>query len=526
MCLILICLLGGFFFLHIQNNKSIISEIKESYNDYITITNNTSLYKKDNNKFIKIGNIDKGLTFNLEKVDKISSKNKYLKIDNTSYYVYYKDINPNQSVSGEYNNYIIPSHKITTKDSFNLTNDNISLNINESLDLDGFVIDDNYYVNFNNIFFSIKKDDIEEVLPLENINKEKTNYISILKYNNISSDNSCNDNDCINLDNVIKNLDYLKQNEYINITIEEYQLWNVSKIDLPKKTVLILTDNSDLLNDYQNINNLSDFSCNLTNNNNASIRGEYDIVSNYNINNNTNDEVFKQMLDGKFIESNIKTDRVSVINYHFFYDDEVGEICDETLCLRTRDFEEQLRYLKYNGYKTLTMEEYTKWIYGEIELPEKSVLLTVDDGAMGTNTHLPRLLEKYDLKATLFLITAWWPKENYYSPNLDIQSHGHDIHYSSYCSGVMRGAKGLCISSSELYSDLEKSISLVDSNLSFCFPFYAYNESALQTVKDVGFKIAFIGGNRKSMRDDNKYKLPRYPIYKNTSLNEFIDMIS
>lgn len=141
------------------------------------------------------------------------------------------------------------------------------------------------------------------------------------------------------------------------------------------------------------------------------------------------------------------------------------------------------------------MEEFRKWMYGEIDLPEKSVLLTIDDGAKGTDTHLIRLLEKYDMHGTLFLITAWWPKEKYTSKNLEIESHGYDIHYSGYCSGVMRGAKGLCISSEELFNDLNKSIDILKTNIAFCFPFYAYNNSAIDVVKNAGFKLAFIGGN-------------------------------
>ena len=55
------------------------------------------------------------------------------------------------------------------------------------------------------------------------------------------------------------------------------------------------------------------------------------------------------------------------------------------------------------------MEEFRKWMYGEIEIPSKSILITVDDGAMGTGKHngnkLNPLLEEYHMNATLFLIT-------------------------------------------------------------------------------------------------------------------------
>ena len=84
----------------------------------------------------------------------------------------------------------------------------------------------------------------------------------------------------------------------------------------------------------------------------------------------------------------------------------------------------------------------------------------------------------------------------------------------------------LCSSKEGVITHLKKSIGVTGSKTAFCFPFYAYNNRAIENVKEVGFSLAFIGGNRKVNRLDDKYKIPRYPIYKNTSLNEFINIVS
>jgi len=224
----------------------------------------------------------------------------------------------------------------------------------------------------------------------------------------------------------------------------------------------------------------------------------------------------------------IPTQGVAVLNYHFFYSD--GEPCNESICLNTTNFEEQLKYLKDNGYKTLTMDEFVRWMYGEIEIPEKSVLLTIDDGAMGTGAHngnkLIPLLEKYETHATLFLITGWWHINNYQSEYLDVESHTYDMHTEGLCSGFTRGAQLLCSSYDQVIADLQKSIAITGSKNAFCYPFYAYNEAAIQAVKEVGFKVAFAGGGYKATRNSNKYAIPRYPIYKTTSLSTFINYIS
>lgn len=219
---------------------------------------------------------------------------------------------------------------------------------------------------------------------------------------------------------------------------------------------------------------------------------------------------------------------VAVLNYHFFYSD--GENCGQGICLNTRIFEEQLKYLNDNGYKTLTMDEFVKWIYGEIDIPNKSVLLTIDDGALGTGFHngnkLIPLLEKYQVHATLFLITGWWSIDNYKSEYLDIESHSNDMHTEGICSGVTRGAKMLCLDHDQVLEDLKASILVTGSNKAFCYPFYAYNENAISLVKEAGFKVAFVGGGYKATRNVNKYAIPRYAIKDGISLDTFVNYIS
>lgn len=225
-----------------------------------------------------------------------------------------------------------------------------------------------------------------------------------------------------------------------------------------------------------------------------------------------------------------KATRIAVLNYHFFYDPSKKQSGGGGNFTSAQTFEEQLKYLKDNNYKTLTMEEFRAWMYGERDLPARSVLITVDDGAKGTGRHngnvLIPLLEKYQAHATLFLISGWWNKSNYSSPYLDIESHSHDLHFENYCSGVTRGAKMLCLSDEEVLDDLQKSINTVGSSKAFCYPFYAYNQHTIELVQQAGFKLGFVGGETKASRSSNKYKIPRYHMYKSTSLVEFNHMIA
>ena len=55
---------------------------------------------------------------------------------------------------------------------------------------------------------------------------------------------------------------------------------------------------------------------------------------------------------------------------------------------------------------------------------------------------------------------------------------------------------------------------------------YVYNDTTFDVLREIGFKLAFVGGDVKASRGNDKYKVPRYHIYRDTSLDQFIDMIS
>lgn len=90
--------------------------------------------------------------------------------------------------------------------------------------------------------------------------------------------------------------------------------------------------------------------------------------------------------------------RVPVLMYHAVGDDCWGE---ESLFVKPEELEKQLQYLSENGYETIFFEDLS-----HIEQYEKPVLLTFDDGYDDNYTLLLPLLQKYHMKATIFMIAG------------------------------------------------------------------------------------------------------------------------
>ena len=218
--------------------------------------------------------------------------------------------------------------------------------------------------------------------------------------------------------------------------------------------------------------------------------------------------------------------RVPVLNYHFFYESK-DENCNESICENMDKFREQLQYLNDNGFHTLTIKEFRDWMYGEYNIPEKSILITIDDGGKGTGVnngnHLIPALEEYKIHATIFIIAGWWSPWEFASPYLDVQSHTYLLHYEAKCG---HRSKVNCVSYDELLNDLNKSIEIVNDTTSFCFPFYESTDMSIKAVQEAGFDIAFVGGSRKASRNDNKYLIPRYPIQDYMTLENFKQIVN
>jgi len=97
-------------------------------------------------------------------------------------------------------------------------------------------------------------------------------------------------------------------------------------------------------------------------------------------------------------------------------------------------FEEQIRYLVANNYQFLSFSDLAEIMFSGRPVPEKSVVITIDDGYRSVYKVAWPILQKYQAKATLFIYTDFigagkalnWSqiKEMATSELIEVQSHG------------------------------------------------------------------------------------------------------
>jgi peptidoglycan/xylan/chitin deacetylase (PgdA/CDA1 family) len=91
---------------------------------------------------------------------------------------------------------------------------------------------------------------------------------------------------------------------------------------------------------------------------------------------------------------------VPILCYHCF-----AETCKSSTCMPIRIFDKQMRYLKHNNYKVITLSELLDFLNYRYALPKRSVVITLDDGYRSAYDIAYPILKKYGFTATLLIYT-------------------------------------------------------------------------------------------------------------------------
>ena len=213
-------------------------------------------------------------------------------------------------------------------------------------------------------------------------------------------------------------------------------------------------------------------------------------------------------------------------------------------------FEQDLIYIKENGYETVTVRDLIQYVYNDGILPEKPIMITFDDGYRSVYEYAYPLLQKYGMRAMYNVVGDYTQQ---YSENgdknvnyayitweelsqiatedvLEIASHSFDLHQNT---GGRVGARKKSGETWEAYTDVLKAdddkirTALARRGIKidcFAFPFGAQNIESDGIMKDLGYtatlsceeKMNFINKNPQCL-----YHIRRYNRPYGTSTKEF-----
>jgi len=239
-------------------------------------------------------------------------------------------------------------------------------------------------------------------------------------------------------------------------------------------------------------------------------------------------EDIKEIVD-KNNSNDAKAKEIATILYHFVYNPDKGETCVESICHTTHQVQSHIDYLKQNNYFTPTMKEFEMWIDGKLNLPKKSIMITLDDGAFAYNAS--EIFTKNEINASLFVVAAWFDPKVFETEYFEVHSHGTDLHNAYVCPGQGNLGGGiLCLPKETLLNDLKYSREVTNMTTVFAYPFYDYNNYSIEVLKEAGFTMAFAGyyeaGIPNMVIGGDKFRIPRFTFSSTTTTDYLASILS
>ena len=225
-------------------------------------------------------------------------------------------------------------------------------------------------------------------------------------------------------------------------------------------------------------------------------------------------------------KENHKTNGLAICMYHYVYDKDDPPDNLNANYIEVDALEEELKYLVENDYFFPTWEEVRQYIDGELLLPEKSIVLTFDDGAKNFLELGAPLFDKYKIPVTSFLITSKNGEDKvakYENDYVTFQSHSHNMHRAG--GNIGHGGIFPVIPQEEAIADLKQSIEICHHGDAFAYPYGDYTDSCVQAVSDAEFLCAVTTEYGRAYPGDNPLLLPRMRMSHGQSLEQFISMV-
>lgn len=189
--------------------------------------------------------------------------------------------------------------------------------------------------------------------------------------------------------------------------------------------------------------------------------------------------------------------QLPILMYHGITDNP-SKVNDYVILINT--FEEDLLWIKENGYTTVSAQQLIDYVEKGSALPSKPILLTFDDGYENNYTLAFPLLKKYNMRAIISVIgsESTIPEEVAKSDLIEFGNHTFNLHFND---GNRKGADKLPGESQEDYTkvltdDLLKNQELIKNitgkyPVVFAWPYGAYpmDGSGDDILKNLGFKM-------------------------------------
>lgn len=213
------------------------------------------------------------------------------------------------------------------------------------------------------------------------------------------------------------------------------------------------------------------------------------------------------------IVNGVRTIRVPSMMYHYvdWLPAETPDRFRIDLTVSPKDFEDQLTWLKAQGYTTVTTSQLWWTLDQGAPLPAKPIQLTFDDGYVSHYTFAMPLLKKYGFTGTFFVTANLVGRAGYLTKDqvrglvdggMDVQSHAVD-HYPMSALPLATQQYQMCVSRRILSEWTGTDVR------HFAFPSGDYNATSLVALPSCGYLSSYKKAGGSVQSSDAMFTLQR-----------------
>jgi peptidoglycan/xylan/chitin deacetylase (PgdA/CDA1 family) len=197
---------------------------------------------------------------------------------------------------------------------------------------------------------------------------------------------------------------------------------------------------------------------------------------------------------------------------------------EELYVIRAERFREQMSYLKREGFTTLLLEE----VLALDHWPERSVLLTFDDGHRSNFTLALPILREFGFRADFFITTGWLGTPNFLLPSevralaeagMGLGTHGvHHRFFDDLSEAELEDELGRC--RRELAEVLGRPVVTCSA------PGGRVCRSLAKIARRTGYAAVATSRPTQLRRGGGAFAVPRFAVTRDTDLGSFARIVS
>ncbi|OGL44540.1 MAG: hypothetical protein A2161_05860 [Candidatus Schekmanbacteria bacterium RBG_13_48_7] len=218
---------------------------------------------------------------------------------------------------------------------------------------------------------------------------------------------------------------------------------------------------------------------------------------------------------------------VPILAYHRF-----GKKAKGDIVVSEENFRQQLQLLKEKGFITINLSMFVDFLNMKQDIPEKSIIITIDDGYKSVYEIAFPILQEFGFKAELFIYTDFIgqsPNALTWTQLATMQENGFSVesHSKSHSSLVTKYENETSVDyQKRIYNELADSKKILETKLKsdikfIAYPYGSFNDEIIELSKKAGYiggVLAYPGTNTIF---NSPFHLNRFIISSEDDLTKF-----